>query len=161
MRQLAALAIGTAVVIITAKMGMHAAVFICLGIGVLVSLFWPWISWYLELKELDRYAKQYENIYEYSQDPYDREVFKRAEYHRKRLKESKNIVDPPVVVYELYFRDFDHLNESWEEFEQRVEDFIQKDREKRHDLKGLNKDREWYKKNKLRQIGVPWERKEG
>lgn len=156
MRELAAMSIGALVIVITAKLGMHAAILICMSVAIFIAICWPWIQWYLHLRKLDRYAKQYENIYEFSNDPNDREVYRRAERHRQLLDESGNIVDPPVQVYEIYFQDSDNLDEDWETFTTRVEKFIQEDREKRHSLKGLNKDREWYKANKLKQVGVLW-----
>lgn len=94
--------------------------------------------------KLKQYAVQVENIYEFSLHENDKEVYKRAEEHRKYLKLSKNKLD--VEVQEIYFRDGEHINETWEEFQQRKDFFIRNDRSIRHSkLKKANN--EWYIKN--------------
>jgi aromatic ring-opening dioxygenase catalytic subunit (LigB family) len=106
---------------------------------------------WLYIQKLARYARQTENIYEASLYKRDKEVHKRAQEHRKLLIASGNKLS--VKVLEFYFRDAEHLQETWEEFEERVEKAMEEDRASRH--KVLNgKSRNWYLHYVLRQDQV-------
>lgn len=82
------------------------------------------------LQELKRYAEQIDNIYIYSEHEGDGTVRLRAEYAEKMLREAKN--QQKVMVYRIYFGAGEHVNETWEEFEERLEAFIKEDKKKRH-----------------------------
>lgn len=104
-------------------------------------------------KVLEEYKNRTSNFYEYSQTEDDDEVYARAKRHRELLKESGNQLR--VQVYELYFKDGNHANETWEEFEERVNTFQKADNLKRN-VK-LSKDKDWYKKFIHKQKEVEYE----
>ena len=113
---------------------------------------YTWLNTYIRRweyrEDLKRYAVMIENIYETSRYPSDRHVRKRAEYHRRMLKESKN--PEPLKVHEFYFRHGEHCNESWEAFEARVEAFRLEDRRKHH-KRISSESPDWYITNAMDQ----------
>lgn len=114
---------------------------------------WAWLQAWAYTKLLEQYARQRENLYEYSRSENDREVYRRAEEHRQLLKESKNELQ--VEVKEIYYRDWDHPNETWDSFEFRREAEIARDRAKRHAW--LNSQgRDFYKAAILEQDGIQY-----
>lgn len=118
---------------------------------VLEVLLYPFAKKWLYNNELKSYARQIENIYEYSEGKTDKEVFARAEYHRKKLTESGNKLH--VKVFEIYFQDSKNVNENWEEFEARKDLFISDDKQKRHTYLN-NLGRKFYKAEILHQSGI-------
>ena len=112
---------------------------------------WAWLRAWAYTKLLEQYARQRENIYEYSRTENDREVYHRAAEHRRLLQQSGNELQ--VEVKEIYYRDWDAPNETWESFLFRVEAEIARDRAKRHAW--LNSQgREFYKGAILEQDGI-------
>lgn len=134
--------------VVTAKYGLYLAT----AFSVPVLLLWAFLHRYIEKWEFRELLKQYavmiDNIYEHSQFPGDREVRSRARRHRELLRESGN--PEQITVHELYFQDGEHCNESWEEFERRIEAFRMEDRRKHH-KKISEESRDWYIDHALKQ----------
>lgn len=82
------------------------------------------------VKNMVYYANHIENIYVWSSDENDITVRQRAAHERTMLNTANNQLN--VTVHELYFRDVGFTNETWEQFQERVAQFIAEDREKRH-----------------------------
>ncbi|MEL6670278.1 MAG: hypothetical protein AAFP08_15005 [Bacteroidota bacterium] len=129
----------------------------------LVGGFVYWQRREAEKQKLEAYGSRSRDIYVYSAYPGDETVWQRADEERQWLKRSKNTL--VVTVHEIYFRDggrsYDRngrrvnaANETWEEFEEFVEQFKAKTNEARE--KWLNRQgREWYLLNVKKQAGVP------
>jgi hypothetical protein len=79
----------------------------------------------IHLRLLDHYAKQADNIYECSEHPQDKQVYRRAQRHRDLLQESGNLLE--VQVIEIYWEPW----ESEEEWTKRREEEIKADMRKR------------------------------
>ena len=137
-----------AVFVITAKYGLYVST----AFSFPAFIFWAFIHKYIEKWEYRELLKQYavmiENIYEASEYPGDRNVRQRAQRHRELLQESGN--PEKITVHELYFQDGEHCNESWEEFERRIEAFRMEDRRKHH-KKISEESRDWYIDHALKQ----------
>ena len=101
------------------------------------------IDRWVDNRILDAYANQIDNIYEYSRHPGDRLVYKRAQQHRALLKKADN--QNAVQVHEIIFQEGVWVNETWEEYQERLDFYIKGDRASRHDTL-LKKDREKYLK---------------
>jgi hypothetical protein len=137
--------------IATTQGGINASFPAVLAFSVIYYPVATYLKKWLYIQKLARYARQTENIYEASLYKRDKEVHKRAQEHRKLLIASGNKLS--VKVLEFYFRDAEHLQETWEEFEERVEKAMEEDRASRH--KVLNgKSRNWYLHYVLRQDQV-------
>lgn len=136
------------ILMVTARFGLQVSMFLF----AILLLLYAWLEHYLKKweyrEELKRYAVMIENIYEASRYPGDRHVRKRAEHHRRMLEESEN--PEPLKVFEFYFRHGEYCNESWEEFEARVEEFRLEDRRKHH-KRIADESPEWYITNALDQ----------
>lgn len=97
-----------------------------------------WVNHALEIR---RHRRQVDNIYVWSTSPDDRTVLKRARYHEKYLRLAANYVDEKgkkhgngVQVVPVIFQDsmsgkyFEAPAETWEEFEERKDLIIRKDK---------------------------------
>lgn len=88
------------------------------------------IKIWIERAMLRVYGSRLENIYEVSLGKNDQHVFRRAEMHRFWLIRSQN--QNHVKVHEMIFREGEYCNETVEQFQERVNLFIQDDRARRH-----------------------------
>lgn len=88
------------------------------------------IKAWIERARLECYGSRLENIYEVSHWPKDNQVYQRAQMHREWLEKSGN--QNNVMVHELIFREGEFVNETIEQYQERVQLFIQDDRARRH-----------------------------
>lgn len=119
-------------------------------------LFW----WYLmdkyqKVKTLKQYAKTVENVYIYSDNANDasknRSIYLRAKQAEKLMEESGNQFSKVIPIY---YQDHTAPNETPEEYEQRVKDFIAKDREKHLGKVYKNEGDAFYLRHISKQIGL-------
>lgn len=123
-------AVGLLSIPITTQGGMLLAIplgLVFLGGGIFLAV---WESRRRELAELRQYAEQIENIYITSRWEGDDSVMSRALHAQKMLQKANN--KQQVTVHKLYFGYGENVNETWEEYTERVAAFIRDDRQKRH-----------------------------
>lgn len=140
----------------TANRGVH--------LGTVITIPYLCVGWMIaraidKRMEMVYYENLRENIYESSLHPGDKEVVKRVNDHRRKLRDSGNPLynyprGPQIdVVYWIYR---DHLNptESWESFEERKTQGIEEaTRATALNLFALE-DKAWYEGVVMGQIGA-------
>lgn len=133
-------------------LGLFVAYFVAMAAYL---LWWYLRDKYHRVKTLKEYAKTVENIYIYSEDATDhsknRALYLRAKQAERLLEESGNEFSKVIPIY---FQDHTAPNETPEQYAQRVQEFIAKDREKHLGKVYKNEGDTFYLRHISKQFGV-------
>lgn len=102
--------------------------YICCVAPLCYGVMWC-VKQYLHAQTLKAYGNYTENIYVYSLHEQDNTVRKRAQHERTMLDTAGNRLGVEVVA--IYYQDAEYRNETWEQFEQRRDETILQDKQKR------------------------------